>query len=90
MFGLSAGAGVSTLGSSSLQSIPNTPQKSASVQSSQSTVAPSTSKLNSKRATGENNSDGGNSEDEDLGFGDSDYFHDNKYGEKYKLVMKER
>ena len=43
-------------------------------------MVPSTSQLNSKRAASESNSDG-DSEEEDLGFGDSDYFHDNKYGE---------
>ena len=79
LFGLSAGAGVSSLGSSSAQSIPSTARKSASAQSSHSTVAHSTSKLNSKRAGGESNSEG---EDEDLGFGDPEYFHDSKYGEK--------
>lgn len=79
LFGLSAGAGVSSLGSSSAQSIPSTARKSASAQSSHSTVAHSTSKLNSKRAGGESNSEG---EDEDLGFGDPEYFHDSKYGEE--------
>ena len=43
-------------------------------------MAPSTSQLNSKRAASESNSED-ESEEEDLGFGDSDYFHDNKYGE---------
>ena len=81
LFGLSAGAGVSALTSSSLQSRPSTTLKSGSAQSLQSVVAPSTSQLNSKRAASESNSEG-DSEDEDLGFGDSDYFHDNKYGEK--------
>lgn len=76
LFGLSAGAGVSPLQSSSTQSIPSTYRKSTGAQSSQSTVAHSTSKLNSKRAGGESNSEG---EDEDLGFGDSEYFHDSKY-----------
>ena len=81
LFGLSAGAGVSALSSSSLQSRPSATLKSGSAQSLQSAVAPSTSQLNSKRAASESNSEG-DSEDEDLGFGDSDYFHDNKYGEK--------
>lgn len=43
-------------------------------------MAPSTSQLNSKRAASESNSED-EGEEEDLGFGDSDYFHDNKYGE---------
>ena len=43
-------------------------------------MAPSTSQLNSKRAASESDSEG-DSEEEDLGFGDSEYFHDNKYGE---------
>ena len=76
LFGLSAGAGVSALASSSLQTLPSTTPKSSGTQSG---MAPSTSQLNSKRAASESNSEG-DSEEEDLGFGDSDYFHDNKYG----------
>ena len=86
LFGLSAGGGVNARGSSSFQSIPSTTLKSFTpVQSSQSVVAavPSTSQLNSDRAGSESHSEGGDSEEEeDLGFGDSNYFHDNKYGEK--------
>jgi len=80
LFGLSAGAGVSALGSSSLQTLPSTTPKSSGAQSSPSGMAPSTSQLNSKRAASESNSEG-DSDEEDLGFGDSDVFHDNKYGE---------
>ncbi|XP_078342492.1 uncharacterized protein LOC144628287 isoform X2 [Oculina patagonica] len=78
LFGLSAGASVSALSSPSLQTRSSATLKSGSAQSSQSVVAPSTSQLNSKRAASESNSEG-DSEEEDLGFGDSDYFHDNKY-----------
>ena len=80
LFGLSAGAGVSALASSSLQTLSSTTPKSSGAQSSPSGMAPSTSQLNSKRAASESNSEG-DSEEEDLGFGDSNYFHDNKYGE---------
>lgn len=79
MFGLSAGAGVSAVSGSSFQSIPNASLKVTSAQSSQAPVIPNTSRLNSKRAGSESDSD---SEDDDLGFGESDYFHDNKYGKK--------
>ena len=79
MFGLSAGAGIGALGSTSLPSFPSATSKSTSAQSSEAAVQPSTSRLNSKRAPSESNSE---SEEEDLGFGDSDYFHDNKYGKK--------
>lgn len=77
LFGLSAGAGVGALASSSLQAPPSKP---GGAQSSQSVMAPSTSQLNSKRAASESDSEG-DSDEEDLGFGDSEYFHDNKYGE---------
>lgn len=77
LFGLSAGAAVGALASSSLQAPPS---KAGGAQSSQSVMAPSTSQLNSKRAASESDSEG-DSEEEDLGFGDSEYFHDNKYGE---------
>lgn len=76
LFGLSAGAGIGALGSSSFQSIPSA---TPSAQSLHTAVKPSTSRLNSKRATSESTSE---SEEEDLGFGDSDYFHDNKYGKE--------
>lgn len=79
LFGLSAGAGVSALSGSSFQSIPSASLKMTSAQSSQPPVIPNTSRLNSKRAGSESDSD---SEDDDLGFGESDYFHDNKYGKK--------
>lgn len=79
LFGLSAGAGVSALSGSSFQSIPSASLKMTSAQSSQAPVIPNTSRLNSKRAGSESDSD---SEDDDLGFGESDYFHDNKYGKK--------
>lgn len=79
LFGLSAGAGIGALGSTSLPSFPSTTPKSTSAQPSVAAVQPSTSRLNSKRAPSESNSE---SEEEDLGFGDSDYFHDNKYGKK--------
>ena len=85
LFGLSAGAGVSALGSSSLQTLPSATLKPGGAQSSQSVVAPSTSQLNSKRAASESDSEG-DSEEEDLGFGDSDYFHDNKYGEMKEFL----
>ena len=49
-------------------------------------MAPSTSQLNSKRAASESDSEG-DSEEEDLGFGDSDYFHDNKYGEMKESIQ---
>ena len=80
LFGLSAGAGVSALSSSSLQTPSSNTLKPGRAQSSPSAVAPSTSQLNSKRAASESNSED-DSEEEDLGFGDSDFFHDNKYGE---------
>ena len=84
LFGLSAGAGVSgSHGSSSFQSVPSTTPKSTSAQSPQAAVKASTSRLNSKRAASESNSE---SEEDDLGFGDSDYFHDNKYGKKVTTV----
>ena len=79
LFGLSAGAGVSALSGSSFQSIPSASLKMTNTQSSQPPVIPNTSRLNSKRAGSESDSDG---EDDDLGFGESDYFHDNKYGKK--------
>ena len=79
LFGLSAGAGVSALSGSSFQSIPSASLKMTNAQSSQPPVIPNTSRLNSKRAGSESDSD---SEDDDLGFGESDYFHDNKYGKK--------
>ena len=79
LFGLSAGAGVNALSGSSFQSIPSASLKMTSAQSSQAPVIPNTSRLNSKRAGSESDSD---SEDEDLGFGESEYFHDNKYGKK--------
>ena len=71
---------MSALGSSSLQTPPSTTLKPDRAQSSPSGMVPSTSQLNSKRAASESNSEE-DSEEEDLGFGDSDYFHDNKYGE---------
>ena len=77
LFGLSAGAGINAFGSSAFQSVSNASPKSSSFQLSQAANQPSTSRLNSKRAPSESNSE---SEEDDLGFGDSDYFHDNKYG----------
>ncbi|XP_068758652.1 lysine-specific demethylase 7A-like [Montipora capricornis] len=76
LFGLSAGAGINAFGSSAFQSVSNAKPKSSSFQLSQAANQPSTSQLNSKRAPSESNSE---SEEDDLGFGDSDYFHDNKY-----------
>ena len=69
LFGLSAGAGISALG--------NVNTKSSSSQSLHAVYQPTTSRLNSKGASSDSNSE---SEDDNLGFGDSDYFHDNKYG----------
>ena len=80
LFGLHAGAGIGALGSSPLHSFPSpNPAKTTAAQSFQAAVKPSTSRLNSKRAASESNSD---SEEDNMGFGDSDYFHDNKYGKE--------
>lgn len=81
LFGLSAGAGVSALSGSSFQSIPSASLKMTSAQSSQAPVVSNTSRLNSKRAGSESDSD--SEDDDDLGFGESDYFHDNKYGKHF-------
>ena len=42
---------------------------------------PQTSKLNSKRPYSDSESDDDDDKEDDLGFGDSDYFKDTKYGE---------
>ena len=69
LFGLSAGAGISALGNASTKSSSSKPLHAAH--------QPGISRLNSKGAPSDSNSE---SEDDDLGFGDSEYFHDNKYG----------
>lgn len=68
LFGLSAGAGISALGNASTKSSGSKPLHAA--------YQPGISRLNSKGAPSDSNSE---SEDDDLGFGDSEYFHDNKY-----------
>ena len=69
LFGLSAGAGISALGNASTKPSSSKPLHAAH--------QPGISRLNSKGAPSDSNSE---SEDDDLGFGDSEYFHDNKYG----------
>ena len=69
LFGLSAGAGISALDNASTKSSSSKPLHAA--------YQPGISRLNSKGAPSDSNSE---SEDDDLGFGDSEYFHDNKYG----------
>lgn len=69
LFGLSAGAGIGALGNASTKSSSSKPLHAA--------YQPAISRLNSKGAPSDSNSE---SEDDDLGFGDSEYFHDNKYG----------
>ena len=57
-------------------------------QSSHSAMEPSSSQLNSDQSASESESDGEGSEFENLGFAESDYFHDKKYGEDNQFLVR--